>query len=114
MRQKQKNKREWLYGELRSTKDLFIRSRDKRAKETMPAGTTMPYRLRLFGLPITDAVTVTARSVDDAAERLADSIMQTSSSPSSQIRIVSMDNKIAWTFEQGKLLRKVDRTYTGE
>lgn len=114
MRQQQKNKREWIYGELRSTRDLFIKSRDKRAKETAVIGSTMPYRLRMFGLPITDAVTVTARSLDHAAERLADAIMQKSASPDSPIRILSMDNKTSWTFEQGKMIKKVDRSYTGD
>jgi hypothetical protein len=113
MRQKQKNKREWLYGELRSTKDLFVRSRDQLSNKTVAIGSTMPYRLRLFGLPLTDAVTVTARSVDHAAERLADAIMQKSTCPDCPIRILTMDNKTSWTFEQGKMIKKVDRNYTG-
>jgi hypothetical protein len=114
MRQKQKNKREWLYGELRSTKDLFKKSRDKIASEVTNLGQAMPYRLRLFGLPMTDAVTVNARSLDHAAEQFADAIMQKSTCPDCPIRILSMDNKTSWTFEQGEMIKKVDRHYTGD
>lgn len=114
MRQKHKNKREWIYGELRSTRDLFKNSRDRLASETAVIGTSTPYRLRLFGLPIADAVTVSARSLDHAAERFADAIMQKSTCPDCQIRIVSMDNKTSWTFEQGEMIKKIDRHYTGD
>lgn len=114
MRQKHKNKREWIYGELRSTRDLFKKSRDRLASETAVVGTAIPYRLRLFGLPITDAVTVMGRSYDHAAERFADAIVQKSACPDCPIRILSMDNKMSWTFEQGKMIKKIDRNYTGD